>query len=241
MKNIKWILYKELRIFFGTYMASLILGGTAFLNSLFIMLLNFNDRYNYSDAVLVCFVSFMATIVIAMLILSMSSIVEERNKGTMEFLYTAPITDLEIVMGKFLFGMTICLIITLIINSIFPVLIYYFWKVPFYIILSSSIGLFLLGSFTYSVGLFGSSLAKNQMLSLLISVMIILVLWVAGFFSHLFDAKTRQVLFHFHIFSHFISFIRGVIPITGAMFFISGIVLFNYLTIKVLESRRWRG
>jgi ABC-2 type transport system permease protein len=241
MKNTVWIFHKEVKIFFGTYMAPMVLGGTAFLNSLFVMILNFNDSTNHSGATIITFVSFMVTIVIAMLILSMGSIVEEKTKGTLELLYTSPITDTEIVLGKLLFGSFISLLIAFGINAVFPFILYTFWKAPLYIIVSGCMGIFLLGVFSYSVGLFGSSLGKNHLLSLLISVMIIVVLWVTGFFSHLFQAKTRTVLYHLHIFSHFIGFARGVLPVSGIVFFLSGSFLFSYLTIKVLESRRWRG
>ncbi len=241
LQNVKWIYFKELKIFFGTFLAPLILGGTAFLNALFIMILNFNGRTNYEDATIVTFISFMSTIIIAMVILSMGSIVEERNKGTLELLFTAPITDAEIVAGKFLFGVTIAGVITIFINGLFPVLLYSFWKAPFYLVASGSVGVFLLGVFTYSVGMFGSSVGKNQMISLLISVLIVLTLWVLGYFSHLFQATTRKILFHLHIFSHFISFSKGVLPLSGIVFFLSGTFLFLYLTVKSLESRRWRG
>ncbi len=236
-----WIFKKELKLFFGTYMGPLVLGGTAFLNALFIMILNFNGRANYEEATVVTFVSFMTTILIAMIIISMGSIVEEKNKGTLELLFTSPITDVDIVIGKFLFGVTICAIITVFINGLFPILLYSYWQAPLYIVISGMIGVFLLGTFTYTVGLFASSLAKSQMISLLISVVIILTLWVVGYFSHLFQSTTRKVLFHLHIFSHFISFSKGVLPLTGIIFFISGTFLFLYLTVKVLESRRWRG
>jgi ABC-2 type transport system permease protein len=239
--NVKWIFYKEIKVFFGTFLAPLVLGGTAFLNALFIMILNFNGRTNYEDATIVTFIAFMSTIIIAMVIISMGSIVEEKNKGTLELLFTSPITDAEIVVGKFLFGSLIALIITVLINGLFPIILYSFWKAPLYIVLSGSIGVFLLGIFTYSIGMFGSSVGKNQMISLLIAVLIILSLWVAGYFSHLFQATTRKVLFHLHIFSHFISFSKGVLPLTGIIFFLSGTFLFLYLTVKSLESRRWRG
>ncbi len=236
-----WIYKKELKLFFGTYMGPMVLGGTAFLNALFIMILNFNGRANYEEATVVTFVSFMTTILISMVIISMGSIVEERNKGTLELLFTSPITDVDIVLGKFMFGVTICGIITIFINGLFPILLYSYWQAPLYLIFSGSIGVFLLGMFTYSVGLFASSLAKNQMISLLISVVIILTLWVVGYFSHLFQSTTRKILFHLHIFSHYINFSKGVLPLTGIIFFISGAFLFLYLTVKVLESRRWRG
>ena len=241
MQNIKWIYFKELKVFFQTFMAPLILGGTAFLNALFVLISNFNERATHEDATIITFISFMSTIIVAMMILSMGSIVEEKTKGTMELLYTSPITDLEIVMGKFLFGITICLIITIFINGLFPILLYTYWKAPFYLVASGSIGVFLLGSFTYSVGMFGSSVGKNQMISLLISFLIVMTLWVLGFFSHLFDSKTRSILFHLHIFSHFFSFSKGVLPFKSIVFFLSGIFTFLFLTIKSLESRRWIG
>jgi ABC-2 type transport system permease protein len=241
LENVKWIFRKELNIFFGSFYAPLILGGTAFLNGLFIMILNFNRWSNYQEAVAFTYISFMCTILIAMAILAMGAIVEERNKGTLELLFTSPITDVEIVVGKFAFGAFVCGVITIFVNGLFPVLLVSFWDAPFYLILSGTIGIFFLGIFTYSVGLFGSSVAKNQMISLLVSVLIILVLWVAGYFSHLFQATTRKILFHLHVFSQFISFTRGVIPLTALVFFLSGTFLFLYLTVKSLESRRWRG
>lgn len=238
---VKWIFWKEVKVFFGTFLAPMVLGGTAFLNALFIMILNFNGRTNYEDATMVTFVAFMSTIIIAMIILSMGSISEERNKGTLELLFTSPITDAEIVAGKFLFGVFLTFCITVFINGLFPLLLYSYWKAPFYLVVSGSVGVFLLGIFTYAVGMFGSSVGKNQMVSLLVSVLVILSLWVAGYFSHLFQATTRKVLFHLHIFSHFISFAKGVLPLTGIVFFLSGTFLFLYLTVKSLESRRWRG
>ncbi|TGN19479.1 ABC transporter permease [Leptospira idonii] len=236
-----WIYKKELKLFFGTYMGPLVLGGTAFLNALFVMILNFSGRANYEEATVVTFLSFMTTILISMIIISMGSIVEERNKGTLELLFTSPITDVDIVLGKFLFGVTICAVITVFVNGLFPIILYSYWQAPFYIVASGTVGVFLLGIFTYSVGLFGSSLGKNQMISLLISVLIILTLWVVGYFSHLFQATTRKILFHLHIFSHFFNFSKGVLPLTGIVFFLTGSFLFLYLTVKVLESRRWRG
>lgn len=237
---IRWIYYKELKLFFQTWMAPLVLGGTAFLNALFVLILNFNERSNYEEATIITFATFMFTIIVSMLILSMGSIVEERNRGTLELLYTSPITDVDIIIGKFLFGLTICLIITVFINGLFPLLLYSFWKAPLYIVISGSIGVFLLGIFSYSIGLFCSSIAKNQMLSLLLAVLIITLLWVIGFFSHLFQSKTRYILYHFHVFSHFIGFTRGVLPLSAIVFFLSGTFLFNYLAIKTLESRRWK-
>ncbi|EPG65291.1 ABC transporter permease [Leptospira wolffii] len=240
-RNIKWIFLKEVRVFFGTYLAPLVLGGTAFLNSLFVLILNFNSGTNYTETTVVTFISFMSTILIAMLIVAMGTITEERNRGTLEFLFTAPISEMEIVVGKFLFGALVCLIVSLLVDGLFPLFLFFFWKAPLYIVASGTIGVFLLGIFTFAVGLFGSSLGKNQMVSMLISIMILLTLWVIGFFSYLFDAATRKVLFHLHIFSHFIGFSKGVLPLSSIVFFISGTVFFLYLTVKVLESRRWRG
>ncbi|MBW0432967.1 ABC transporter permease [Leptospira yasudae] len=240
-QNIKWIFFKEVKVFFGTFMAPLVFGGTAFLNSLFVLILNFNSGTNYVDTTVITFLSFMSTIIIAMLILAMGSITEEKNRGTLEFLFTAPITDLEIVAGKFAFGTFICFLISVFVNGLFPIFLYSFWKAPLYIVVSGTIGVFLLGIFSFSVGLFGSSLGKNQMISLLISIVIILTLWVSGYFSYLFDSVTRKVLYHLHIFSHFIAFCKGVLPLNGIVFFVSGALFFLYLTVKVLESRRWRG
>ena len=135
-EKIKWIYIKELKVFFGTYLAPLVLGGTAFLNGLFVLILNFNGRTSYVDATVVTFIAFMSTIIVAMLILAMGSIVEERNKNTLELLFTSPVSDLEIIAGKFLFGVTVAGVITVFINGLFPLFLYAYWKAPFYLVFS---------------------------------------------------------------------------------------------------------
>ena len=75
MQNIKWIFLKECKLFFNTYMAALVLGGTAVLNALLVLISNFHGSNNYEEATVITFFSFMSTIIISMMILSMGSIV----------------------------------------------------------------------------------------------------------------------------------------------------------------------
>ena len=239
--TIRCLFIKEVKIFFGTYLSLFVFGGVAFLNSLFVLILNLDGRTNYNDALIVIFISLMITIVIAMLTVSSGCLTEEKNQWTLELLFTLPLTDFEIIFSKLLFGFFLCFINTFFINLFFPILLLFLWDIPIYFIVSSSLGVFLLGCFTYSIGVLASSIAKNQMIALIFAISILFSLWLVGYFSHLFQEKTRDILFHFHIFSHYINFTRGILPLKSIVFFLSGIALNFYLSIKVLESRRWQG
>ena len=176
--------------------------------------------------------------------ITMRSFADEKRSGTIEMLLTKPITDFQIIMAKYLAG------VTLVLFSLLPTLIY---AVTVYLLglpkgnldmggmWGSYIGLLFLASAFVSIGLFVSSITENQIIAF------ILALVLSGFAYLGFDFVSELSLFgkadlfimSLGIQAHYTSMSRGVIDTRDVLYFISLISIFMLLTKIVLESRKW--
>lgn len=176
--------------------------------------------------------------------ITMRLFADERNRGTIEFLLTNPLTDLEIVMAKYLAGLL------LVIFALIPTLIYfgtvYYMGMPVGNIdqggmWGSYIGLLLLGSAFVAIGMFTSSITDNQIVSFVSSVVL------TGFIYIGFDLIYELELFgpidlfikNLGMSTHFASLSRGVIDSRDVLYFLSVDALFILLTKFSLETRKW--
>jgi len=176
--------------------------------------------------------------------ITMRSFAEEHKAGTMEMLLTKPITDIEIIMAKYLAGLILVLF------SILPTLIYYLTVYKLGMppgnldqggTWGSYIGLFFLGAGFVAVGIFASVVSGNQIVSFLIAV------FLCGFMYTGFEFIYNLSLFgSFGLFvkqlginSHYSGMSRGVIDTRDVLYFLSLIVLFLMLTRFRLERRKW--
>ena len=175
--------------------------------------------------------------------ITMRSFSDERKSGTIELLLTRPLTDLQIIMAKYLAG------VTLVIFSLIPTFIYYYTvqklSLPPGIDVGGTWGsyiglLFLAGAFV-SIGIFASSVTENQVVAFIIAVFLC-------FFSYMgFDWISQLELFgvidtliiSLGINDHYLSMSRGVIDTRDAFYFVSLIAIFIVLTKTILESRKW--
>ncbi len=175
---------------------------------------------------------------------TMRSFAEERRTGTMEMLFTKPLSDWQIVWGKYLAGVALVLL------ALIPTLVYFFsvYRLSLPVgnvdaggIWGSYIGLFFLSAAFVSIGLFCSSLTNNQILAFLLSV------FLCGFLYIGFDMIYSMALFgsvdlfiqQLGIASHYSSLSRGVIDTRDILYFLSVIILFLSMTKLVLSSRKW--
>ncbi len=173
-------------------------------------------------------------------LLTMRLIADEARTGTIETLMTAPVTDTEIVLGKF-FGALGFFLILLAAMLIYPFLMSMYGPVDYKLLLCQGIGLLLVGALYISVGLFLSACTKHQVVAALISVTVLAIMTFASqeLAQEIQAGKVRVVLQQVSVVSHFYDFVRGMLDLNHVLFFLSTTALFLFLTVKRLEMRRW--
>jgi ABC-2 type transport system permease protein len=165
---------------------------------------------------------------------------EEKRSGTIELLLTSPITDVQIILGKFLGALGLyaaMLAVTLIHLGILFLYGNPEWK-P---ILTGYLGLFLMGGCFLSVGLLISSLTKNQIAAGMVTFAVFLMLWVINWIGSFVGPTAQAVLSHLSITEHYDDFARGVLDTKHLVYYLSFIGLGLFLTAKSVDSERWRG
>ncbi|MBL7912018.1 MAG: gliding motility-associated ABC transporter permease subunit GldF [Bacteroidia bacterium] len=176
--------------------------------------------------------------------ITMRSFSEEKKTGTIELLLTRPLTDLQLVLAKYLAGFTLVMV------SLLPTLIYYYsvhvlgapkGNIDTGGMWGSYIGLLFLGAGFVSIGIFASAIAENQVIAFIIALLLCFFCYIgfefiaqSGLFGK-YDAFFKGLGLN----DHYVSMSRGVIDTRDALYFISVIALFNLLTKLVLESRKW--
>ncbi len=171
-------------------------------------------------------------------VLTMRLLAEERKMGTLELLLTAPVRDSEVILGKFLGSLGI-LTLMLALTFYYPILLMSFGDPDMGPIVTSYLGLFLLGGASLAVGLFASSLTSNQLVAAMVAGGIIFSLWFAGMAAGVLPEAMGDVISYVSLYYHFSSFMRGVIDTRGIIYYLSITVLFLFLAIRSIESSRW--
>ncbi|WP_442794882.1 gliding motility-associated ABC transporter permease subunit GldF [Pelobium manganitolerans] len=176
--------------------------------------------------------------------ITMRSFAEEKKEGTFELLVTRPLTDWQIVFGKYLAALALVLF------ALLPTLVYYIsvyqlgttlGNIDTGAVIGSYIGLFLLGANFAAIGIFSSALTKNQVIAFAIAIFLCFFAF-SGFdsLSQLLSLqKFDGVLINLGINEHYQSISRGVLDTRDLVYFISVIVLFLSITKTVLGGRKW--
>lgn len=171
--------------------------------------------------------------------LTMRLLAEERKLGTLELLLTAPIRDSEIIFGKFLGSLGI-MVTMLALTLYYPLLFYIFGGDPDVgPIITSYLGLFLLGCSALSVGLFASSFTSNQILSAVVAGGILFGLWFLGIGANYLPDALGEIIGYFSLSYYYPDFIIGIIDTRGIIYYLSITVLFLFFAIRSLENSRW--
>jgi ABC-2 type transport system permease protein len=177
--------------------------------------------------------------------ITMKMFAEEKKNGTIELLLTKPISDLSIIMAKFLAGLV------LVVLSVLPTMIYMIavWRLGLPQgnldiggILGSYIGLIFLGAVFTSIGIFSSSLTNNQIIAFIVSMLLCFIIYIGfEFLSRVpFLSKADLLVKSLGIDYHYSSISRGVIDSRDVIYFLSAIGFFILLTKVSLESRNWK-
>lgn len=192
--------------------------------------------------VLSAFFGLLSTLILFLApMLTMGVYAEERKRGTMELLMTSPITELQIVLGKFLASLTLFAIMLL------PTALYVFYlcfhsepRPPWAVVLAGYLGALLLGASLLAIGSFISSLTESQLIAVVLSFGAILILWVLDFAVRGSDSVAGQVVQYISVIHHYDDFTHGIIDTSSLIYYISVPILFIFLTVRSVDSIRWR-
>ena len=235
MKNILTIFKKELRSYFNSPVAYivlivfLIITGWFFTSSLF--LTGVVSMRNVFDINPFIFLFFIPAI-------SMRTFAEEKKSGTIELLLTKPISDIDIVIGKFLAALALTGI-ALAFTLIYVISLTTLGKLDFGPIIGAYIGLLLMSGIYIGIGIFASSLTENQVVAFILSFVIVFGLFLLNKVLIFLPIPLASVLEYLSIDYHFGNIARGVIDSRNIIYYLSGITIFILLTKASLEKRKW--
>lgn len=241
MRNIFAVCTKELYTYFVSpiaYFVCFVFSAiTGYLFFFYLIQASINNTY--SAGVMQTTFGSMATILLFFTpVLTMKLFAEERKSGTIELLLTSPISDGQVVLGKYIASLALVFIM-LALTLLFPFLTQRFGHLDVGLILSGYFGLILLSSCFLAFGLLMSSLSKNQIVAALTSFGFLLVLWIIGAVSNR-DEAIGKFLSYLSFSEHFSDFSRGVISIKDLIYYISFTCVCLFATFKSIESAKWR-
>lgn len=178
--------------------------------------------------------------VVAALLLTMRLLAEERQTGTMVLLDASPLSDRQVVVGKWLSATAVLWALTAM-TVYMPVLIMINGKVSVGQLVAGYLGLFLSMAGCTAVGTFGSAVARNQLVALVISGGLMLLLIVSWLLAKLAEAPLDDVFAYLAYYDrHFIPFRKGRINSEDVTYYASVCLVFLVASVRVLSTRRWR-
>jgi ABC-2 type transport system permease protein len=239
------IFLKEVRSFLSSLIAIIVIVVFLIANGLFLWVFKetniLDNGYANIDPLFE-----LAPIIFIFLIsaITMRSFSEEKKTGTFETLTTKPISDMGIIMGKFLAALTIVVL------AILPTLLYYYTvhklsvpvgNIDTGALIGSYIGLLLLSAGYISIGLFSSIITDNQIVSFILSMFLCFFIFTVFDFLGSFEWLKNNNFFveWLGINYHYKNISRGVVDTRDIIYFISLIILFVWLTKIKLNSRKW--
>lgn len=237
-QNIKTIYTKELKSYFNSPIAYIVMivfmaiSGFLFTMSFFqINIASMREFFGSFFIQLVLFVVFIPAI-------TMRSFSEEKKQGTLELLLTKPITDIELILGKYLSALTL-IVITLSPTILYFIIIKMIGPIDFWPFLTSLLGYILMSAFFIGIGVFVSSLTENQIIAFIVSVLICLFFFLFGKLLIVFPTSVVSFFEYLTTDYHLSNISRGVIDSRVLIYYFSMIFFTIFLTKVSLESRKW--
>jgi ABC-2 type transport system permease protein len=259
MKNVLAILQKEMRTYFNSPIAYavlvvfLLISGYFFYGILssfveFSMRAAFQAQYyrmsvpkmNVNEmAIRPLFQNLSVIFIFLLPMITMRLFAEEKRSGTIELLYTSPITRTETILGKYLAALAL-FVIMILLTMVHQAFFVIYGNPELGPVLAAYLGIFLMGASFLSLGLLISSLTENQIIAAVVGFGLFLLLWAIGWLASFAGPGLGKILSYLSIFEHFDDFAKGVIDTRDVIFYLSFTFFGLYLTYRSLESVRWR-
>ena len=181
--------------------------------------------------------AFLLLLVVPML--TMRLVAEERSSGTIELLMTFPLTDAQVVLGKYV-ATLLAFMLTLVPTLAYVAIILAYGATDYGPLITAYLGLILLGGSFIGVGILASALTRSQLVAGVIAFGMLLMLWVLGAAAGVLGPRLSPIIAYLSLAEHFQNFGSGVVDIKDLVFYSSAIIATLVVTTRVVESGRWR-
>lgn len=227
---------RELRAYFTSPLAYVITGAFLVIGGYFFSV---NVIFSRQATVRPLFQTMYTILLLLAPALTMRLLAEEQKSGTLELLLTAPIREIELVLGKFLAGLGF-FVVMLVLTLYYPLLLSIYGNPDRGGIIGGYLGAVLFSAAIVAVGLFTSSLTQNQIVAAVLSFAILLLLWVVDGLSSVFSGRVGDLLSYLALYPHFNDMTRGAIATKDIVYYLSLTAAALFLAWRSLEARRWR-
>jgi len=246
MRNIWIITKKELFGYFLSPIAYIVLLVFLIFNAyhFYVILQILNQPMSITGSPMSLFfgqtIFFYLLLIVLCSVLTMKSLAEERRSGTFETLMTAPVTDLQVVLGKF-FAAWLFYIFLWATTIPYPLILEKYSNPDWGPIVSGYIGTILIGGLFISIGIFTSSLTKNQLIASILSFLTTGMLFVIGLMEYVStESKMKEFMGYLNIWGHMEDFSKGIIDTRRLVYYITVIILSLFIATKTFQLKRIR-
>ena len=237
---------KEIKGFLSSITGDIVMGVFLVLTGLFLWVFPIQENILSRGVADINGLFNIAPIVFLFLIpaITMRSFAEERKTGTIELLFTYPLSDMHIIMAKY-FASVFLMVISLIPTFVYIVTVYKLGypegNMDMGAMWGSYLGLLFLGAVFSSIGVFMSTVTDNQIVAFILSVLLCFLMWLSFDFIYSFHifGKLGYVIKNLGISQHYASISRGVVDSRDIVYFLSVRVIFLYMARLRLQSRNW--
>lgn len=241
---------RELGTYFVSWTGYVVIGVVVFLFGLcFALMLQALNSEKTEQPLMELFYNtyyFWLILLLASPVITMRSFAHEKFSGTFETLMTAPVSDLQVVLAKFTGAMIFYLLVwSPLLACVFVVR--HFSNDPGALdvgtLASTFLGIGLLGGLYMSMGCFASSLTRSQIIAAMFTFALGISLFLLSFLSYALAGQTGwfvKLFAHLSLIEHMRDFSRGVVDVRALVFYLSVTTMFLFLTLKAVESRRWK-
>lgn len=231
------IFRRELKAYFTSPIAYIFIAVFYIYTSTFFA--SYNLYYGTTD-MSTSFTSAFTIIMILLPLLTMRLFTEEKRQKTDQCLLTAPVNLFSIVMGKFFAAVCVFLCAMAIYVLYVITLVALAGSVAWATVIGNFIALLLLGASFISIGIFVSAMTENQVVAAIVSFIIIMLFYMIDIFAGNVQVEwLRTVMSSLGFYTRYYEFSTGIFSVPSLVFFLSAIFIFNFLTVRALEKRRW--
>jgi len=240
VKNIPSIFAREMKAYFVSPIAYVALIVFALLTGFFFATyFNWASHYQGEASLRSIFHNMTITMLFLAPLITMRLFAEEKRSGTIEIIMTSPVTDTEIVLGKFAASIALFLMM-IALTFIYPIFLMAYSSPDVAPMAVGYLGLFLLGATFLSLGVAASCVTRNQIVAALISFVMLLGLWVIGWMSSAVGSQMGKVLSFISLMEHFDDFSKGIIDTKHVVYYLSFASFCLFFAVKLVQSAKWK-